>query len=233
MRDVSDALVPGDRTLDRGSVQRVLAAMAELHLTFWGERFPDLCSLEDRYQLLSPRTARREEQRGGPVGETINRCWEVFSELVPDDIATAILTLADRPALLAEQLEKCEQTLIHGDVRLSNLGLSDDRVVLLDWGERTGTAPPAVELASFIMFDAARLDVSRDELIAEFGRLYGDRFDETALQLALIGGMVQLGCHPVLGIVLGGGEAARASAEDELAWWTSTVAKALDTWSPI
>ena len=233
MRDVSDALVPGDRRLDRVEVRRVLAAMAQLHLAFWAERFPELCPLEDRYRLLSPGTARRERQRGNPVGEVIDRCWEAFSELVPNDIADAILAIAERPGLLAAQLEKCEQTLIHGDLRLSNLGFSDAQVVLIDWGERTGGAPAAVELASFLVFDAKRLDVSRDDVIADFRGLYGDNFDETALQLALIGGMVQLGCHPVLDLVLGGGDAARASAVSELAWWTTRVATALETWSPI
>jgi hypothetical protein len=233
MRDVSDVLVPPDQRLDRASVRRVLAAMAELHLAFWGERFPELCGLEDRYLLLSPQTARREVQLGNAVGEMINRCWDAFRELVPGDVANAILTIAERPALLAEQLEKREQTLIHGDLRLSNLGLSDDGVVVIDWGERTGSAPAAVELASFLAFDARRIDASRDEMIADFRELYGDRFDHTALQLALIGGMAQLGCNFVLDLVLRGGDAERAAAMAELAWWTPAVAKALETWSPI
>jgi hypothetical protein len=233
MRDVSQALLPGDRRLDRAEVRRVLTAMAQLHLACWGERFPELCSLEDRYRLLSPETARREMERGNPVGEVIERCWEVFSELVPADIAEAVLTIAERPALLAEQLETCEQTLIHGDLRLSNLGFSDDQVVLIDWGERTGGAPAPVELASFLVFDARRLDVPRDDVIADFRTLYGEHLDEKALDLALIGGLVQLGCHPVLEVVLGGGDAARAAAVGELAWWTTTVERALERWSPI
>ena len=231
MRDVSDALVPDDRRLDRASVQRVLAAMAELHLAFWGDSFPELCGLEDRYLLLSPRTAKREQDNW--VGQTISRCWDAFSELVPTDIASAVLTLADRPALLAEQLERCEQTLIHGDIRLSNLGFHDDRLVVIDWGDRTGAAPAAVELASFLAFDARRLDVSRDDVIADSRALYGDRFDETALQLAFIGGMVQLGCHFVLDLVLHGGDEARESATTELAWWTTKVSAAFETWSPV
>ena len=130
-------------------------------------------------------------------------------------------------------MDKCEQTLVHGDLRLSNLGFSGDRVVLIDWGERTGTAPAAVELPSFLAIDARRLDVSREDVIADFRGLYGDRFDDTALQLALIGGMVQLGCHFVLDFVLKGGDDERASAMSELAWWTRTVATALETWSPV
>ena len=65
MRDVSDVLVGPDQRLDRASVRRVVAAMAELHLTFWGERFPELCGLEDRYLLFSPQTARREAALSG------------------------------------------------------------------------------------------------------------------------------------------------------------------------
>lgn len=95
--DVSDGLVRPDDVLDRASVRRVLAALAELHHAFWSEPLAELCSLEDRYHLLSPRTARRELQLGHPWVETINRCWEAFTELVPEDIATAILTLAHRP----------------------------------------------------------------------------------------------------------------------------------------
>lgn len=232
MHDVADALVPPDARLDRASVRRVLAAMAELHLTFWGERFPELCGLEDRYLLLSPQTAQREHDTA--VGPVISSCWNAFSEHVPSDIATAILTIVDRPGLLAEQLERCEQTLIHGDVRLSNLGFLDEKVVVIDWGERTGTAPAAVELASFLAFDARRFDISREDVIADFRGLYGDRFDETALQLALIGGMVQLGCNFVLGMVLHpDDDEERATAMSELAWWTRAVATALERWSPI
>ncbi len=213
-------------------MQRVLAALAEVHLAFWGETASGLCGLEDRYHLLSPRTARRETERGQPVGDVISRCWDAFVDFVPDEIANAVLILAERPELLAEQLASCEQTLVHGDLRLANLGLADDQVVLIDWGERTGFAPAPVELASFLVFDAPRLDVSRDDVIAHFQALYGDRFDERALQLALIGGMVQLGPNPVLDLVLSGRDEARASAASQLSWWTEKLSAAFETWSP-
>jgi hypothetical protein len=233
MHDVSAALVPAERRLGRAEVKRVLAAVADLHLAFWGERFDELCTLADRYNLLSPETGRREQERGERAGELITRCWELFQELVPAEIATAILALAERPALLAEKLESCEQTLIHGDVRLNNLGFSGDRVVVVDWGERTGSAPAPVELASFLIFDAKRFDVSRDDVVADFRSLYGERFDERAFELALIGGFVQLGCHFVLPIATGGGDEARAAAQAELEWWTPRVAAALEKHSPV
>jgi len=233
MRDVSDAMVGPEDILDRGAVQRTLSAMADVHLAFWGESVPGLCGLEDRYNLLSPRTARAETERGEPVGEVISRCWDAFADLVPAEIGRAVLTLAERPELLAEQLGRCEQTLVHGDLRLANLGVADDRIVLIDWGERTGFAPAPVELASFLVFDAPRLDISRDDVIADFRLLYGDRFDERALQLALIGGMVQLGPNPVLDFVLHGREESRTSAIEQLNWWIEKVSVAFETWSPI
>lgn len=233
MRDVSAHLVAGDRRLGRAEVRRVLAAMADMHLTFWGERFDDLCTLEDRYNLLSPSTGRREQQRGERAGELILRSWEHFDELVPRELATAIHAMTEQPALLAKLLDTCEPTLIHGDVRLNNLGLAENQVVLVDWGERTGGAPAPVELASFLIFDARRFDVSRDEVISDFRALYGERFDEKAMELALIGGLVQLGCNFTLPIALGRGEEAVAAAKAELDWWTPKVAAALEKWSPV
>jgi phosphotransferase family enzyme len=233
MRDVSAHLVPAERRLGRAELRRVLGALADLHIAFWGERFDDLCRLEDRYNLLSPPTGRREQDRGERAGALITRCWEHFVELVPTEIASAILAMAEQPALLAALLDTCEPTLIHGDVRLNNLGLSDDRVVLVDWGERTGSAPAPVELASFLVFDAKRFDVSRDEVVRDFRSLYGDRLDQKAMELAFIGAFVQLGCHFTLPIALGGGDRARAAARAELEWWMPKVLAALQKWSPV
>jgi hypothetical protein len=64
---------------------------------------------------------------------------------------------------------------------------------LIDWGERAGGAPPAVELGWFLGFDALRLDVSKDDVIQDFRSLYGGRLDETALHLSLVGSLVQIG----------------------------------------
>ena len=223
MVDVSKTLVRGEHKLSRVRVRRLLAALAQLHATFWEEEFPDLCSLEDRYRMLSFETARREGQLGNPVADMITRSWDAFSQLVPKEIAEAVFKIVEQPALLAQQLARCSQTLIHGDVRVDNLGFRGDRVVMLDWGDRTGTAPPAVELASFLIFDGLHLAVSREHVIAEFRQRYGDRYQERALQLALIGGFVQLGANFGLRILNAADEQTRLAARADLAWWTQTV----------
>jgi hypothetical protein len=89
-----------------------------------------------------------------------------------------------------------------------------------------------VEVASFLVFDAGRLEVSRDDVIAEFRAASGGDFDPVALDLALIGGMVQLGCQCVIDVVLQGDEASRAKAEEELDWWMTRLRQAFETWAP-
>jgi hypothetical protein len=233
MNDVSRHLFSSDRRITREEVKRILAAAADVHNTFWGERFPELCSLENRYRLLSPETARAERELGTSVGDTLDRGWETFLQHVPRDFGDVIFRLVEQPKLICDQLRSCEQTLIHGDLRLGNLGLHDDRVVLIDWGERTGTAPPAVDLMWLLGFDAGRLEMTKDEVIEEFRKLYGDRFDPRALQLSLLGGCVHLGCHLGLGIFHSHDDSARETALGELDWWVKAGERGLEIWSPV
>lgn len=232
MRDVSGELVPEGQKLDPGRSRRLMEALARLHKAFWQEQFSGLCGLEDRFRLLSFETARREQDRESRVADLITRSWDAFAEHVPKDIADMIFAIVERPALLAEQLATCGQTLIHGDVRLTNVGFSGDRVILVDWNERTGIAPPAVELVSLLSFDGLQIEASREQMIGDFRELSGELFEERALQLALIGGFVQLGSNFGLRIVLADDEARREAAKGDLAWWTPRVEKALETWSP-
>lgn len=241
MRDAAELLVPRDRRLDRRAVARLLRAMADMHNTFWGEELPELCSIEDRYHLLSPRTIRRELDLGNSA-DALTSGWEAFSEQVPTEIADVIMPIVEDPTPIADQLRTCEQTLIHGDLRLDNLGFTDEGIVLLDWGERSGPAPPAVELMWFLGFDALLFDCTREDVIAEFRALYGDRVDDRVMDLAFIGGLAHLGCHFGLGILgrsptmarLTGDEAyKRAAAETELSWWIRAVEDALERSPPI
>lgn len=233
MRDVAERLVPGDRRIDRGSVDQILSAMHDLHERFWGERFGDLCSLEDRYTMFSPVTMRRERELGNHHGELISRGWDAFVELASPDVGAAVVAIADRPRALAERLSRFEHTVIHGDLRVGNLGFDDDRLVVIDWGERVGTAPPAVELAWLLGFDSYRLDSSPDEVVASFRDRYGARCEDEALQLALIGGLVQLGGIMSLWVRIASGQDERRVYEDQLSWWDTTVARALERCGPI
>ena len=233
MRDAADALFRDDIGHDAETARRILEAAAAVHNAFWEADLPALCSIEDRYRMLSPHTARREKTSGDArVAELIERSWAAFYEKVPARLGDVIRRLADDPTPIASELRKCKQTLIHGDLRIGNAGFDGERTILIDWGERVGMAPPAVELAWFIGFDAKRLNITRDEIVDMFRELYGDRYEERTLQLALIGGLVHLGAHIGLGFLSADDDAKRAAAEEDCAWWTEKVTRALEVWSP-
>jgi hypothetical protein len=75
MRDVSAALVPEHVHLTRDDSRRVLAAAAALHAAFADDPPLALCSLADRYQLLSPATTRSEAGGADEVPRLIGRGW--------------------------------------------------------------------------------------------------------------------------------------------------------------
>lgn len=230
MRDVTAELAASRSQANAAGVRRILSAMKEFHDTFWGELHPDLCSLEDRYTMFGPTAMRREREQGGVHGEIIGSGWDAFGDLVSPDVASAVMSLADDPASLTTRLAAFEHTLIHGDLRLGNLGFDGDRIVLIDWGERVGTAPPSVELAWFIGFDGYQPGLGRDEMITTFRELYRSRLDEEELLLALIGGFVQLGGIMSYWVTTVPTEE-QDIARDHLSWWNRTVSDALDACS--
>jgi hypothetical protein len=232
MRDVSAALLPDAARLSRATSRRVLEAAAALHATFRDEPPLELCSLADRYGFLSPATARREA--GGPdeVPKLIARGWERLPELLPADVAEAVLAVAERPAPFAAELARFPATLVHGDLKLGNVGLLGERVVLLDWGTQTGWAPSAVEVAWYLAVNASRIDATREQVLDDFRAAEGERHDEDALRLALLGGLVQLGWDKALHASGHPDPSVRARERADLAWWTARARDALERWSP-
>jgi hypothetical protein len=232
MRDVSAALFGDHARVSRDDSRRVLAAAAALHAAFWDDPPLALCPMADRYQFLSPATTRREAGGGDEVPKLIGRGWERFCELVPDEVAGPVLEILERPQPFVAALSRSPSTLVHGDLKLGNLGLAGDRVVLLDWGTQTGWAPPAVEVAWYLAINWSRIDATREQVLEDFRAAEGERHDEDALRLALLGGLVQLGWDKALAASGHPDPAVRAREAADLAWWTDRARDALAAWSP-
>jgi hypothetical protein len=232
MRDVSAALVPDHARLSRGDSRRVLEAAAALHARFWNDPPLELCSMADRYRFLSPATARREADGADEVPRLIGRGWERFAEVVPADVAEPVLAVLERPEPFAAALSAFGSTLLQGDLKLGNLGLTADQVVMLDWGTQTGWGPPAVEVAWYLAINWSRVDATREQVLDDFRAAEGDRHDEDALRLALLGGLVQLGWDKALHASGHPDPAIRAREAADLAWWTARARDALAVWSP-
>jgi hypothetical protein len=232
MRDVSAALFGDHARISRDDSRRVLEAAAALHAAFRDDPPLRLCPMADRYQFLSPATTRREAGGDDEVPRLIGRGWERFAELVPDEVTGPVLEIMERPQPFVAALSRSPSTLVHGDLKLGNLGLRGDRVVMLDWGTQTGWAPPAVDAAWYLAINWSRIDATREQVLDDVRAAEGERHDEDALRLALLGGLVQLGWDKALAASGHPDPAVRAREAADLAWWTDRARDALAVWSP-
>ena len=241
MRDVGAALIPpGDDVIEVSENECFLATMAAMHATFWNQ--PDavdpalgFCALRHRYTELSPETGRREAERGSSatIPGLLLEGWGLLNTVVDPMVARVIHTLLEDPQPLCDVLRRFPQTVVHGNLKLGNLGLFREersRVVILDW-EVVGPAPPAVDLAWYLAVNSARLPVTKEEAILSYqhslAERLGPRFDQSwwvpQLEIALLGGFLQLGWAKALGAVKGATEAIRGRERAELAWWAERV----------
>lgn len=233
MRDVSDVVLEEGRVLSRAECRRVLDAADAMYNRFWDQELPG-CPLDQHLRVFSPfdeALNARLEHVDTPIPGLMRSGWERFAEVAPADVAEVMLRLVRDPAPLVEQLARRPSTLIHGDLRLHNMGLTADRVVLLDW-ELCGTAPPALEFAWFLIISASRIDATREQVTDDFRAACGDRFDALGLELGMIAALMCLGWNKVIDILDNPDPAVRAQERADLDWWIARVRTALEAWSP-
>lgn len=227
MRDASDEFLGDTYVLSRDENVRVLRAVAEMHRAIRGHELIGGCSVRDRVATF---TSLGDVE--WPLRDVWNRGWELFGDVAPRDVADVMASLLTDTGPLVAELETCEQTLVHGDLRLHNMGLSPDRVILLDW-EIAGPGPAATDFAWYLIISATRIDAPRDQIVEDYRMVSGDAFDPRALELALIGALLFLGWNKAIDIVDNPDPALRAQERADLDWWIARVRRALEVWSPV
>ncbi|MDP8927804.1 MAG: phosphotransferase [Actinomycetota bacterium] len=221
MRHVTSHLVrPGDSTLPMRQHRTFLDHMTALHATFWGfEDTVGLLPLSTRYLLLSPWVADLEVARGGthPVPTSlVSEGWRRLAALAPD--AHVLVTeLLAAPDALVDTSAASPTTFIHGDWKAGNLGTAPDgATILLDWAT-PGAAPACVDLAHYLVLNAARLPEPKEAAIDAYRRSLERRGVTTSpwwpmqLDLCLLGTFLMFGWEKALG------------DREELAWWRERV----------
>jgi thiamine kinase-like enzyme len=132
------------------------------------------------------------------------------------------------PSALAAALETAGPcTLLHGDLRDDNLGLAQDRVVLLDWDLAT-VGTPTVEFAWYLCHDAWRIAAGHDEVEADYRDLMGDRLDRREFELGMLSGLVQYGWIFGHSLRVHPDPAEQGWARAELDWWVPRTRRALE-----
>ena len=236
MPDLSDVLLPWEEAADLVTLERALDAMATLHTHEW----PDgalghgpWCPLPERLLLLSRPAAERYRAAGNPVGERFLTGWEAFDDAAPPAARGLIAGLSDDVTPLVRALGGLPSTLLHGDLKLANVGFAPDgRVALIDWQMLT-VAPVAVELGWFLVSNAPSLPLGPEAVLERY---------RSALEAAGGHGMIgdwdaQVDLAILVGLLLRGWRkgldaAARARypsgerATDDLAWWSARAVEA-------
>jgi len=219
MRDIGSHLVPsgGDR-IPLAQHRGFLDHMAAMHARFW--EFEDRIGLlppGGRYRALTPEMAAREAAAGydDPVPRYVTTGWEALRLAAPEAYELT-LSLATDPTPLASALAETPGTLVHGDWKYGNLGTGPGgRTILLDWAwpGRDGTC---VDLAWYLAVNCDRLPESKEDATAALraaleraGVSTADWWDRQ-LELALVGGFVQLGWS-------------KTHDPAELHWWTDQI----------
>ena len=229
MRDLGRAVLGWHRHLSRSECRTLLGAVTAVHATYAevAASVPDLCPLAARLRLLWPGPMAREIGGEHPLPRLVVRGWELFADLVPGDVADVIGWVHDDVTRLTGPLSTCTLSLVHGDFWLVNVALEGGCVVLLDWGAAS-LAPPAFDLACFLVGNATHVDAAREVIIDDFVTLSGDLHDDRALKLCLVAALAELGWNKALDIVDHPDPVARGIARDELDWWTAAVRRVAD-----
>ncbi len=156
MHDVGDWLVPGgDTPVDLDQHRRFVDHLAALHADFWD--WADtlgLLGLERRYAWFTPAAMRSEAARPEPsvIPRLAVTGWERLPEVAPG-MAEQLFALQDDPRPFLAALASGPHTLVHGDVKLGNLGSRPDgATVMIDWA-LPGRAPPAFDLAHYLALE--------------------------------------------------------------------------------
>jgi hypothetical protein len=224
MRDVTTSLFSPSRLVSRGESRKVMAAVASMHRKFAGTSLDGFCPLIGRFSFLTPTVVGSIPSH--PLGTVVAEGWARFPEVAPADVSRSLLALLEQPRALASALGEHPPTLLHGDLKVANMGLTGDRVVILDWGSLTGLGPPAVDHAWYLAINGAAIDASLDDLLSDaIGALRPE--EREAVPLALVGGLLQLGWEKALGAT-SDDPALRARERAGLRWWCDRATEALD-----
>jgi len=230
LRDVP--IMPDDGSLlDEGAVDAILDGAAALHAAFWADDLADAgCRMYPaaaRVTMLGPALGEALIAEGIDFG--IARGWRAFRERAPHRaVALADRLFADGD-LLAAQLDRLPATLIHGDLKVSNIAVDEGRMSLIDWQGAT-RAPVAVELAWFLSVNSSRLPIAFEEILTRYERRLRLRLGEERFPDARW--PEQLGMIAICGLLMyGWGKALDAEAgwPAELDWWCEHAEAAADT----
>ena len=228
MRDLGDSVLSWGDRLSRERCRWVFDQVTAMHRSFLGDAPADLTPLPEQIGLFSPSRLAPYAAGTNPLAAIALHGWEIFAETVPDDVAGPVLALLADPDPLVAALQRRPTTLIHGDLATVNMAIDDGQLTLLDWS-LPAAAPGAVDLARFIAGCSSVVDATREDIIADFRESSGPAYDEPALRLALLSGLVWLGWNKALDAAEHPDPKIRERERQDLEWWVGEGRRTLES----
>lgn len=228
MPDLSDVLFDWNTPLTNAQMDTVLMALATLHgggeppsdevaWTAWGDRVTLIC----RPSLERPGPAR------DAVADRLLPGWDAWDRLATREARGVIAALADNVEPLLDALAETRSSLIHGDLKLANVGIAADGAVeMVDW-QMVTVAPAGVELGWFLVANVNALPLPPDEVLRRYWAARGTE-PGTQNDIAILVGLLLRGWRKGLDAEAGITLASGVSAADDLAWWCERAVAAAD-----
>ena len=228
MRDLGDAVLTWDDRLDEQACRWMLGRVAEMHRAYLDDPPDAVAPPRPTLELFAPDRIAEHARAGHELFTVALRGWEYFADpgLVPRDVATPVFELLTDVTPLAASLGSRPVTLVHGDLATVNMAFQDDRLLLLDWAMPVA-APGALDIGRFLVGCGHVVDLTPDQVIAEYGRAAGAAYDADAMELALLAALCWLGWNKALDIVESPDLAVRERERASLAWWTTRVRRGI------
>jgi hypothetical protein len=238
MEDLAERLWPHSMPLTLSHARVALAGLVDVHdlgarlVASGNVNELDLCSVGQRYGMFAPAThAADDGPHPHPGRDRIVKGWDFFFATVDADVAQAVAAVHADPHALGRKISArgTSATVLHGDAKPENLGVTGGRLTAIDWGELTGLGPREVDVAWFaLMSTRSRLDAEPDELFALYEKLSGRTLDPVIVDLACVGSLAQMGFRFAGPAHLAEERAVRHGAAARLRWWVDRVRAALD-----
>ncbi|MET1060486.1 MAG: hypothetical protein ABWX84_12870 [Nocardioides sp.] len=228
MRDLGEDVLTWARHLDASECRWMLERVAALHRRFLHHPPEGLVPLGRLLSLFSPARLAAAPDSDNDLVSLALRGWEMFEDSVPADVAGPVLDLLADVRPLGAALEERPCTLVHGDLATVNMAFRGDDLLLLDWG-MPSAAPGAVDIARFVAGCSSVVAMTREELLATYRRAAGPAYDETAMGLGLLSGLVWLGWNKALDATENPDPEIRVRERADLDWWVREARTTLES----
>ncbi|MEP7368317.1 MAG: phosphotransferase [Dermatophilaceae bacterium] len=218
MRDLGDSVLTWQHRLTRDQCRSILIGVAALHRAFLGRSPEGLTPLPDLLSLFAPDRMAPFVGSTNPLAAIVIHGWDIFAESVPADVAEPVFALLADPRPLAVALQARPTTLVHGDLATVNMAVADAKLTLLDWA-MPAAAPGALDIARFVAGCSSVVDVSREQILADYAAAAGPAYDHIAMRLSLLSALIWLGWNKALDAAEHPDPVVRAREQADLKWW--------------